>query len=81
LPEDAIRSQKHLHGGIMANIKILRRNEVESICGLSCTTIYRLMGKGEFPRQIKISPRSVGWLESDILDYLQKRVESSQSAA
>ena len=43
-------------------VQIFRRPEVEARCGLSCTTIYRLMSKGEFPRPVRLTANSVGWL-------------------
>ena len=48
--------------------KILRRNEVEVMIGLSKSTIYNLIGQGLFPSQIKLGPRAVGWKVSDIED-------------
>lgn len=61
--------------------QILRRREVESLTGLSCSTIYRLMDKGEFPRPIRLSANSVGWLESDLEQWLEQRIADSRSVA
>ena len=55
------------------SLKILNKFAVIDKTSLSITTIYRLMSKGQFPKQIKLSERSVGWLESDIDDYILKR--------
>ncbi len=41
--------------------------------GFSRATIYRLMAEGRFPRTIKLSVRAVGWLESDIDNWLNER--------
>jgi prophage regulatory protein len=41
----------------------LRRQEVEVITGLSASSIYRLLGTGDFPRPLRITPRCVRWLE------------------
>ncbi|MCE8540279.1 AlpA family transcriptional regulator [Ruegeria pomeroyi] len=57
----------------LSNLKILRRREVESIIKLSRSTIYNLMAKGEFPKPIKLGARAIGWLESDIRDWLNQR--------
>ena len=40
--------------------RLLRRPEVESITGLSCSTIYRLMDRGDFPRPLKIGAGPTG---------------------
>ena len=52
--------------------KILNKFAVIDKTSLSISTIYRLMSKGLFPKQIQISSRSVGWLESDIDEYIQQ---------
>lgn len=62
-------------------VQILRRPEVEAFSGLSCSTIYRLMEKGEFPRPVRLSANSVGWLESDLNNWLEQRIAASNSAA
>lgn len=60
---------------------ILRRKQVQARTGLSRSSIYGLMKseKNPFPQSIRISPRTVGWLESDVEAYLQGRLESSHS--
>jgi len=40
------------------------------------TTIYRLIKRGEFPKQIKLAERSSGWLESEVLDYLEAKINN-----
>ena len=50
--------------------KILKLKEIKSITSLSTATIYRLMKRGKFPKQIKLSERAAGWLEQDINDYI-----------
>ena len=58
--------------------KILKLPEVIKRTGLSKSTIYAEIGKGIFPKQIKLSERSSGWLESEIDDWIQQRVELSR---
>jgi prophage regulatory protein len=53
---------------------ILRLRTVLERTGLSRSTIYALMRTGEFPRQIALGPRSVGWLESDVEAWISARV-------
>ena len=40
---------------------------------LSRSTIYDLMGKGQFPRPVKLTGKAVGWPESAISDWLNSR--------
>ena len=58
--------------------KILRLPEVRSRTGLSRSTIYAHMSDHEFPRPIDLGPRAVGWLESEVNDWLNERIQSSR---
>lgn len=53
-----------------------RRPAVEEITGLSRSTIYCMMSRGDFPRPIKLSPRIVAWPESRITAWLAQRAKS-----
>ncbi|WP_299351569.1 AlpA family phage regulatory protein [uncultured Shimia sp.] len=53
--------------------KHYRRPEVESLTGLSTSSIYRLMDEGCFPRPIKIGRSAVAWPESVLAKWLQER--------
>lgn len=63
----------------MANI-ILRLPSVKTRTGLSRSSIYLRMSKGDFPPSISLGGRAVGWLESDIERWLDEKISSSQSA-
>ena len=53
--------------------RILRRKEVERLTGFGRSQIYALMVTGQFPRQIKLSARAVGWRESEVVAWLNTR--------
>ena len=53
--------------------KHLRRPAVEAITGLSRSTIYDLMAKGDFPRPVKLTAKAVAWPESAIVEWLANR--------
>lgn len=44
--------------------RIIRMKTVLARTGLSRTTLYRKMGEGTFPRQVKISVHGAGWRSS-----------------
>ena len=50
--------------------RLLRRAEVEQLTGLSCSSIYRLMSDGQFPRPKRIAPQAVRWLLSEIQRWI-----------
>lgn len=59
--------------------KIIKRlNGVKSMVGLSRSTIYALMKSGQFPKSISLGERSVGWLESDIIQWIDSKVAASK---
>ncbi|WP_010161192.1 helix-turn-helix transcriptional regulator [Sphingomonas sp. PAMC 26617] len=51
--------------------RILRLKTVLDRTGLSRSSMYRKMGQGTFPRNIKISERSAGWRESAVEDWMR----------
>lgn len=53
--------------------RILRLGTVLERTGLSRSTLYRKIDSGEFPRQVKISERCVGWYSSMINRWLDQR--------
>ena len=61
-------------------VVILRRPEVQARTGLSCSTIYDSIKAGTFPAPIKLGPKSVGWVESEINDFLVARVAARDAA-
>jgi len=58
--------------------RLLRRPEVESRVGLTCSTIYELMAAGEFPRPVPINGRTVGWVESEIEVWVVGRIAAAR---
>lgn len=55
---------------------ILRRSDVQRVTGLPKSTIYDRISKGTFPKPIKLSERSVGWLENEIAAWQEQRIAS-----
>ena len=55
-------------------LSILRRKQVEARTGLARSTIYHHIKAGTFPRPIPLGPRAVGWLESDVSNWIAERV-------
>lgn len=53
--------------------RYIRSDELTHMTGLSLSTIYRFERNGVFPRRRVLGPNSVGWLESDINDWLTSR--------
>ena len=59
-------------------IAILRLPQVKARTGLSRSTIYMRITAGCFPKPIPLGGRAVGWIESEIDDWLNQQLESRQ---
>ena len=57
---------------------ILRLRQVMARTGLSRSTIYERIQAGEFPAQIALGARAVGWLEADIDAWIAGQVERTR---
>ncbi len=62
------------------SLKVLNRKQVTEITTLSRSTIYMQIKAGEFPRPIRLGPRRSGWLESDIEEWIQGRIDNYSEA-
>ena len=60
--------------------RILRLPLVRERTGLSRSSIYLRISEGRFPRPISLGERAVGWLESEITEWLNRRIEASRQA-
>ncbi|AVX13416.1 helix-turn-helix transcriptional regulator [Stutzerimonas stutzeri] len=62
-------------------MKVLRLNAVVLATGLARSTIYKLIGLGEFPKPVPLTRRSVGWIESEVTAWIQSRIEARNTAS
>ena len=58
--------------------RILRLPLVRERTGLSRSSIYLRISQGRFPRPVSLGERAVGWLESEITEWLNRRIEASR---
>lgn len=62
-------------------LAILRLPTVIARTGLSRSTIYLRVSEGTFPKPVSLGGRAVGWIESEIQQWLEHRIEASRKAA
>jgi prophage regulatory protein len=55
------------------NDRIIRKPEVQIKVGLSDPSIWRRERKGQFPKRVSLGGHSVGWLESEVNDWLARK--------
>ncbi|MCL1093659.1 helix-turn-helix transcriptional regulator [Shewanella kaireitica] len=60
--------------------KVIRLPEVKNKTGLSRSSIYLRISKGEFPASTSLGGRAVGWFESDIDKWLDECIAASKAA-
>ena len=57
----------------MSDLKVIKIATVIELTALSAASIYRLMKKGAFPKQIKLAERSSAWFSEEIYNWLEKK--------
>ncbi|MGE8435428.1 MAG: helix-turn-helix transcriptional regulator [Pseudomonas palmensis] len=58
--------------------RFIKRQDVESITGLSCTEIYRRIAAGAFPKQVTLGPKCVAWIEAEIHTWCDEQIAASR---
>lgn len=53
--------------------QILREPQVSVLTGLSKSTRWRLEREGKFPQKRQLSAKSVGWLASEVEEWVRTR--------
>ena len=59
--------------------KIIRLPEVIKSTGLARSTIYKMIAANNFPAQIALGSKSVGWVEAEIQNWIQEKITLSQT--
>jgi len=59
--------------------RIIREPERKITTGISKSTWWRLEQCGKAPKRIHLSPNTVGWLESEINEWIQARAQESSN--
>ena len=62
-------------------VRFLRLPEVLARTGLSRSTIYVRLEQGRFPRPVSLGDRAVGWVESEIDEWISNRIVESRGNA
>lgn len=58
--------------------QFIKLAEVKKITGLSGSSIYRLASESKFPKPIKLSVRSSGFLLSEVEQWVSERIKASR---
>ncbi|AMD02491.1 helix-turn-helix transcriptional regulator [Halomonas chromatireducens] len=58
--------------------RLLRRPDVLHRCGISNSTLHRLINTGDFPAPVPLSPRAVAWVETEIDHWIEERISQAR---
>jgi prophage regulatory protein len=76
----SINSEKvpNMNDANQARLSILRRKQVQARTGLSRSTIYAFIKAGVFPKPVPLGPRAVGWIESEVSNWIATRMQMAR---
>lgn len=67
--------------GAPEDVVFLRLPDVKAMTGLSKTSLYGLIRDKSFPAPVRLGPRAVAWVRSEVRQWAAERVHASRSAA
>jgi prophage regulatory protein len=65
----------------LAPSTVLRLKDVQRRVALSRSAIYSRRADSDFPAPIKLGPRAIGWLQSDVDRWLESRQRKASAKA
>ena len=57
---------------------MLRLPAVKACTGLSRSTTYLRVAEGMFPKPVNLGGRAVAWIEAEVQEWLQRRIDASR---
>lgn len=60
-------------------MRILSKRQLRELVLYSPQHIARLEKAGKFPKRVKLGQARVGWIEGEVLEWLQERIDSRDS--
>lgn len=55
-------------------MRIIKLPEVMNRAGIRRSTVYKLIAKDQFPKPVSQGERSVGWVESEVDQWIMQRI-------
>jgi prophage regulatory protein len=84
LPKKLPQSQDSTHASLqgtadaLEDVSFLRLPEVKAVTGLSKSSLYALIRANSFPAPVRLGPRTVAWVRSEIKQWAAERVLTSR---
>lgn len=79
----SINNEEHtkMSNAVQPQLSILRRKQVQARTGLSRSTIYLYIKAEQFPKPVALGPRAVGWIESEVHEWIAARMKQARGNA
>lgn len=61
-------------------MRVMRLKEVIECTGLGRSSIYNFVAEETFPKPIPLGGRAVGWLESEVNDWIMMKIEERDAS-
>lgn len=62
------------------DVSFLRLPDVKLVTGLSKSSLYALIRAESFPAPVRLGPRTVAWVRSEVKDWAVERISTSRFA-
>jgi len=63
----------------LEDVTFLRLPDVKAVTGLSKTSLYSLIRDRNFPAPVRLGPRAVAWVRSEVKQWAANRVLASRN--
>ena len=57
-------------------MRLLSKRQVKELVLYSPQHIARLEAAGQFPKRVRLGQNRVGWVETEVLEWLHERIEA-----
>lgn len=65
----------------MMTQRLLRLPQVEEMTGYKRASIYRLITAEDFPAPIKIGDRASAWIETEVDEWISRKIAESRTSS
>lgn len=56
-------------------MRLIRLNQVIELTALGRTSVYKLMNENSFPKPVTTIGKCKAWIESEILEWIEDRIQ------
>ena len=60
-------------------MRLLSKRQLKEMVLYSPQHVARLEIAGQFPKRVKLGNNRVGWIEAEVLDWLQERIDAREN--